>query len=245
MILLRHGESTANAVGLFTGLIDVPLSEGGKAEARYAAGLIADAGYDVSYTFCSEQQRAVQTAEVFLELGISRADAVARDWRLDERNYGGLTGRLKSEVAEEYGHEQFLEWRRSVDVPPPPMSDELLAEFRASKPYCFLPPEAVTPTESLRDVEIRVASFHRERVVPRLIAGETVLVIAHGNSLRGYCADVDALGDAEIRNLNIPTGHPLIYRMDAGGRPLVRGGEYLDEAKARKAAEQLRRVGGT
>lgn len=245
LILLRHGESTANADGLFTGLLDVPLSAQGVEEARAAATLIADAGWHVGAAFCSEQQRSIQTAEVLVDAGVIPEGALARDWRLNERNYGALTGRYKSDVADEFGYDQFLEWRRSVDVPPPPMSDEMMASFRAAEPYRRLPAEAVTPTESLRDVVRRVGAFHAERVIPLLRAGTTVLVVAHGNSLRGYCAAIDRLGDDEISHLNIPTGHPLVYRWNAEGDPLVRGGEYAAPVEALRAAEQLRRVGGT
>ncbi len=245
LILLRHGESTANADGLFTGLIDVSLSERGKAEAARAGRLIADAGYHASSTYCSEQKRTIETVAVLVATGIVDADSVHRDWRLNERNYGGLTGRFKTDVAEEFGHEQFLEWRRSVDVAPPPMDEQMLSRFRQMPPYSGLPPEAVTPTESLRDVERRVGQFHREQIVPRLARGEQVLVVAHGNSLRGYCADLDSLTDGEIRDLNIPTGHPLVYRFDDSLRPLQRGGTYIDVEAAEAAADELRRVGGT
>lgn len=245
LILLRHGESTANASGLFTGLLDVPLSEEGRAEAVRAAESIGRAGLRPDAAFCSEQNRTIATLDILVGAGVVPRECCAKDWRLNERNYGALTGRFKADVAEEFGMDQFLEWRRSVDVPPPPMSREQLARFRAMSPYDALPSAAVTPTESLRDVERRVAAFHEQRVREPLRAGGTVLVVAHGNSLRGYCAGIDELSDQEIRHLNIPTGHPLVYRMDADGRPRVRGGEYVDREAATAAAEALRRVGGT
>ena len=194
--------------------------------------------------FCSEQRRTIETARILADEGVFDPRVLARDWRLDERNYGALTGRRKTDVAEEFGYEQFLEWRRSVDVPPPPMSSEQLERFRAEPPYNALPSGAVTATESLRDVERRVRAFHEERVVPALGSVGAVLVIAHGNSLRGYCAVLDGLDDHEIRHLNIPTGHPLVYRLRSGV-PVVRGGEYADQEGALRAAEELRRVGGT
>lgn len=245
LILLRHGESTANADGLFTGLIDVPLSERGRQEAHHAARLLAATGLHPDVAYCSEQRRTIETLDILVAENVVGADRTHRDWRLDERNYGGLTGLLKTAVAERYGYAQFLEWRRSVDVPPPPMDDAMVERFRSMAPYDRLPPEAVTRTESLRDVERRVRSFHQDDALPHLAAGETVLVVAHGNSLRGYCAVLDALSDEEIRRLNIPTGHPLIYRMEANGAPAVRGGEYADPDAALRAADELRRVGGT
>lgn len=245
LILLRHGESTANADGLFTGLIDVSLSERGRVEAFDAARLVAEAGFRVDSAYCSEQKRSIETLDILVDEGLVKRETTRRDWRLNERNYGGLTGRFKTDVAEEFGYEQFLEWRRSVDIAPPPMDAAMLAEFRAMEPYTSLPPEAVTPTESLRDVERRVSAFHGEQVVPRLRRGEHVLVVAHGNSLRGYCADIDALSDDEIRHLNIPTGHPLVYLWDGSGRLGPRGGSYIDAVAAHAAAEALRQVGGT
>lgn len=237
LVLLRHGQSTANAAGLFTGILDPELSETGADEAVAAAALLRRHDLVPDAVFVSPLRRASQTARlVATTLSLPPAEVVV-DWRLTERNYGALTGRLKDDVRAEFGEAQFLAWRRSVDTPPPAMSDDQFAPFRRSALFRGLPAQALTRTESLRDVMSRVAAFHTERVLPLLRADRVVLVVAHGNSLRAYCAVLERLDKPAIHRLNLPTGHPLVYR----GR--TRG--YLDAGRAEAAALALTLEGGT
>ena len=237
LVLLRHGQSTANAANLFTGILDPELSTVGTDEARAAAGLLSTHGLVPDAVLVSPLRRAGQTAAIVAdELGLPTG-TVAVDWRLNERNYGALTGRRKDDVRAESGEAQFLAWRRSVDTAPPAMSDEQLAGFADTALFRGLPARALTRTESLRDVMHRVAPFHTERVLPLLAAGQSVLVVAHGNSLRAYCAVIENLDKPAIHRLNLPTGHPLVYR--AGDR------HYLDTARAEAAALALTLEGGT
>lgn len=248
-VLVRHGESQANADGLFTGVLDVPLSASGVQEAHYAAALLA--GMTFAAAFTSELERAWRTAEI-IAADLPGLPPPLRDWRLDERNYGGLTTRTKSSVLAEVGEAQFLAWRRSVNVPPPPMGDELYDRLAATPLFRALPPGALVRTESLADVMARVEPFWRERVEPVLRAGGDVLVVAHGNSLRALCGVVGRLREEEIQDLGLPTGHPLVFDFDGAQSketgllvPSERLGRYLDEPAARVAAEKLRREGGT
>jgi 2,3-bisphosphoglycerate-dependent phosphoglycerate mutase len=257
LVLLRHGESTANAAGLFTGILDAPLSDRGAAEARSAAALLAVAGLTPDVVFTSVLQRARRTADIVVGELQPRPASPRADWRLNERNYGALTGRSKADVRGEFGEAQFLAWRRSVNTAPPPLSDEDFAATRDSLLFRSLPAEALTRTEALNQVMARVGRFHVERVLPLLRLGRIVLVVAHGNSLRAYCAVLDGLDDHAIHRLNLPTGHPLVYRFAAGDleerapmadlprRRLSAGGRYLDEAGALPAAARLTADGGT
>jgi 2,3-bisphosphoglycerate-dependent phosphoglycerate mutase len=237
LVLLRHGQSTANAAGLFTGILDPGLSESGADEARAAGLLVRTHDLVPDATFTSPLQRAGQTAVIVATVLGLPPGTVTVDWRLNERNYGALTGRYKDDVRSEVGEAQFLAWRRSVDTAPPEMTDAQLAEFAATDLFRSLPDRALTRTESLRDVMGRIGEFHTEVVVPRLTKGETVLVVAHGNSLRAYCAVLQNLDMSAIRALNLPTGHPLVFR----------GGErrYLDAPRAEAAALALTLDGGT
>jgi 2,3-bisphosphoglycerate-dependent phosphoglycerate mutase len=245
LILLRHGESTANAAGLFTGVLDAPLSEHGIREAQAATALLNTANLAPDTVFTSTLRRSQHTADIVTaELNTPPARSFC-DWRLNERNYGALTGLSKNDVLREFGEERFLTWRRSVDTAPPPMLDPLYNEISASPPFRELPSEALTRTESLQDVITRVSSFNEERVQPLLAEGRSVLVIAHGNSLRALCAVIDDLSDEAVRDLNIPTGQPLVYRFGADLRPENVGGHYIDAATARAAALALAHEGGT
>lgn len=238
LVLVRHGQSQANAEGLFTGILDVPLTGTGRAEAVRAAELLDDAELWPPICFCSPLQRARATAEI-LDARLRHAPGrTVYDWRLAERNYGALTGRTKRSVLAEYGQTQFFAWRRSVDIAPPAMS---IAQ-RQSLGYA---PEMLGRTESLNDVIARVGAAWRQRIEPAVHRCGSALVVAHGNSLRALCSILDDLTDAEVQNLNIPTGHPLIYRIAENGRPLLRGGEYLDPISARSASEQIAQEGGT
>lgn len=237
LVLLRHGQSTANAEGLFTGILDPALSARGAAEARTAAELIRAAGLLPHTVFVSPLQRASQTAAIVADVLTLPPNRVDVDWRLTERNYGALTGRHKDDVRAEFGERQFLVWRRSVDTAPPPLDDARADAFARSELFSGLPAQALTRTESLRDVMQRVDSFHTERVLPQLRAGRTVLVVAHGNSLRAYCAVLEQLDKNAIHALNLPTGHPLVYQ-DGGRR-------YLDPSRAEAASLALALDGGT
>ena len=259
LIVLRHGESTANAAGLFTGVLDAPLSEQGTREAHAATALLnAALPLDVPQVdtllpppaapvilFTSTLTRAGQTAAI-VAAGLARPlAALEADWRLNERNYGALTGRSKDDVRAEFGEAQFVAWRRSVAEAPPAMDDRLFDEFAATALFRALPPAALTRTEALSDVIRRVDAFLTERVDPLLARGRTVLVIAHGNSLRALCAVLDDLSDTQIRDLNLPTGQPLVYRFDSQGHPTTPGGRYLDSVTALAAAITLANEGGT
>jgi 2,3-bisphosphoglycerate-dependent phosphoglycerate mutase len=237
LVLLRHGQSVANAAGLFTGILDPALSDQGAAEARAAATLLRASDLVPDAVIVSPLQRASQTAAIAAtELGLP-AGTVSVDWRLNERNYGALTGRSKDDVRAEAGNAQFLAWRRSVDTAPPPMSDEQFARFAGTALFRGLPARALTRTESLREVMARVAEFHSDRVLPLLADERTVLIVAHGNSLRAYCAVLENLDKPAIHRLNLPTGHPLVYR---GGTR-----HYLDAPRAEAAALALTLDGGT
>ena len=236
-MLLRHGQSTANAAGLFTGILDPALSATGAEEARAAAGLLESHALVPDAVFVSPLQRAAQTARVVADTLSLPATDVSVDWRLIERNYGALTGRLKDDVRTEFGEAQFLAWRRSVDTAPPPLTDDQVERFGNTALFSDLPAEALTRTESLREVMARVTGFHTERVLPLLAADRVVLVVAHGNSLRAYCAVLERLDKSAIHRLNLPTGHPLVY--SGGAR------RYLDAERAEAAALALTLDGGT
>ena len=174
---------------------------------------------------------------------------VVRDWRLNERNYGALSGYLKTEILERFGRERFLHWRRSYDGRPPELSEETLALWRRLPPFDRLPTAALTATESLADVVHRMVPWWTDRLVPRLRAGQDVLVVAHGNSLRALCALLDSLGTEELTALNLPNARPLLYDFaladDGIPRPVLRGGRYLDPDAARGEAALIAAQGGT
>ena len=238
LVLLRHGQSQANAEGLFTGLLDVPLSLVGRDEAEHSAELLNEANLAPSAWFCSPLLRARQTAEILQERIAIRPGSIDYDWRLAERNYGALTGLSKQAVLAEHGEETYLSWRRSVNVAPPPMT----ATQRRRLPNADA---RLGLTEALRDVIRRVDEVWRDRIAPTVQAEGSVLVIAHGNSLRALCAVLDRLDDAAIQGLNIPTGQPLVYQLSDDGHPLERGGRYLDQVAATAAALTIAREGGT
>lgn len=245
VILLRHGESTANAGGLFTGILDVALTEQGVVEARMAGMQLRDADIIPEVVFTSELLRARQTVDALADSLVGGLPRSIADWRLNERNYGALTGRSKTEVLAQFGHDQFLDWRRSVNISPPEMPDDLYAALSLTPLFTRLPAAALTRGESLRDVITRVESFYSERVAPLVASGRCVMVVGHGNSLRALCGVLDQLDDDALRELNIPTGQPLIYRFGDDPRPIVHGGEYLDVPTARAAVHTLANQGGT
>lgn len=242
LVLLRHGESLGNADELFSGLLDVPITPRGEDEARRAGAELLAAGLWPTRWLVSPMLRARQTADALLSTGPA---PVVREYdgRLLERSYGALTGRSKQAVRLEYGEEQFRRWRRSVDAAPPPLSPDELARLAA--PLAGYPHTEPAATESLADVVARVEAAYREVVLPVLAGGESLLVVAHGNSLRALLAVVDELTGPEIESLNIPNAHPLVHPVGPDGVPLARRGRYLDPDAARAAAEVIARAGGT
>ena len=243
VILLRHGESTWNAEGLFTGWVDVPLSPTGTKEAAAAGQLLADAGARPDVLYTSLLTRSIQTANLALETAGWLWLPVRRSWRLNERHYGALQGKDKARTRQEFGEEQFMLWRRSYDVPPPPIADDDQYSQAADVRYAGLPPEARPRTECLKDVMVRMLPYWYDAVVPDLGQDGTVLVVAHGNSLRALVKHLDGIGDDEIAALNIPTGIPLVYQLDDAFRPVTKGGSYLDPEAAAEAAEAVRNQG--
>jgi 2,3-bisphosphoglycerate-dependent phosphoglycerate mutase len=243
LVLLRHGESEWNAKNQFTGWVDVPLSEKGRAEALHGGELLAEAGLLPDVLHTSLLRRAITTAHLALDVADRHWIPVRRDWRLNERHYGALQGKNKKQTLEQYGEEQFMLWRRSFDVPPPPIEDD--AEFsQAGLPqYASLGPE-MPRTECLKDVIERFLPYWESGIVPDLRTGATVLVAAHGNSLRALVKHLDGISDEDIAGLNIPTGMPLLYELDETTlAPTVPGGRYLDPEAAAAAAAAVANQG--
>jgi 2,3-bisphosphoglycerate-dependent phosphoglycerate mutase len=187
--------------------------------------------------------RAIQTANITLEEAGLLWLPVRRSWRLNERHYGALQGKDKARTRQEFGDEQFMLWRRSYDVPPPPIADDDPLSQSADPRYAGLPPELRPRTECLKDVMARMLPYWYDAVVPDLDRGLTVLIVAHGNSLRALVKHLDGISDAAISELNIPTGIPLVYELDDAYRPLAAGGRYLDPVAAAEAAEAVRNQG--
>lgn len=243
--LLRHGESTANAQGLFTGVLNPPLTVRGRIEARDAGHLLLDAGIRPSVIFASALERTIATALLVKDVLADDTD-IRIDWRLNERNYGALTGQSKTAVAHRYGVSQFLVWRRSFLTAPPPMSTEQTEAIRSEEPFRSLPEEALMPTESLHDVVRRVLPFVTEQLFPALTDQPPVLVVGHGNSLRALSMVIEGLTPRQVEQLAIPTGQPLRYRFDLrSGTPTLIARDYLDPDAAVEATELLNRQGGT
>jgi 2,3-bisphosphoglycerate-dependent phosphoglycerate mutase len=243
LVLVRHGESEWNAKGLFTGWVDVSLAAKGVQEASAAGRMLSDAGLRPDVVHTSVLTRAIQTANVALdEAGLSWLP-VRRSWRLNERHYGALQGKDKAQTREEFGDEQFMLWRRSYDVPPPPIADDDPLSQSGDPRYATLPPELLPRTECLRDVVGRMLPYWYDAIVPDLADGRSVLVVAHGNSLRALVKHLDGISDAAIAELNIPTGIPLLYELDAAFRPVLPGGRYLDPEAAVAAAEAVKNQG--
>lgn len=235
LILLRHGQSEWNASNQFTGWVDVHLTEKGLGEARRGGEMIKEAGLKPSIVYTSLLRRAITTANEALNAADRHWIPVIRDWRLNERHYGALQGLNKAETKEKYGEEQFMAWRRSYDTPPPAIdADDKYAQTNEER-YADLP--EFPATECLLDVVKRFIPYYEEEIAPRVTRGETVLVAAHGNSLRALVKHLDQISDEDIAGLNIPTGIPLVYRIAADGTVVNPGGEYLDpEAAAAGAA---------
>jgi len=243
LVLLRHGESEWNALDLFTGWVDVGLSAKGESEARRGGDLLRDRGLLPDVVHTSVQRRAIRTAELALDACDRHWIPVRRSWRLNERHYGALQGKNKRQTLEQYGEEQFMLWRRSYDQPPPPLDGEALEAEAGDARYAAIPPELRPRSECLKDVVARMLPYWYDAIVPDLRDGRLVIVSAHGNSLRALVKHLDGVSDADIPGLNIPTGIPLLYELDADLRPVRRGGEYLDPAAAAVAIEAVKNQG--
>jgi 2,3-bisphosphoglycerate-dependent phosphoglycerate mutase len=241
-VLLRHGQSQWNLENRFTGWWDVDLSPQGEKEARSAGALIADGGLDVDVAHTSVLTRAIRTLDLALEEMGRLWVPVRRHWRLNERHYGALTGLDKAETKAQYGEAQFLAWRRSYDTPPPPMAAGHAFDVRADPRYAGLAPDVLPATECLADVVVRMLPYWYDALAPEVLAGRTVLVAAHGNSLRALIKHLDHVSDTDIAQLEIPTGVPLVYELDAGLGVSARR-ELGDPAAIAAAAEAVRRQG--
>jgi len=238
VVLLRHGESTWNRENRFTGWTDVDLSDAGREEARRAGQLLKQEGFvfDVAYT--SVLKRAIRTLWIVLDEIDQMWIPVYRSWRLNERHYGALQGLNKAETAARHGEAQTQLWRRSYDVPPSPLTPDD-PRFPGRDPrYAKLTPQELPLTECLKDTVNRFLPYWHETIAPAVLRGERVLVTAHGNSLRALVKYLDGISDEAIVGLNIPTGIPLVYELDASLRPI--SSSYLgDPEAARKAAEKV------
>lgn len=241
LILLRHGESAWNRKNLFTGWVDVDLTETGEAEARRGGALLAEAGLLPEVVHTSVLRRAIRTANLSLAAADRHWIPVRRSWRLNERHYGALQGKDKAQVREQFGEEQFMRWRRSFDVPPPPLPDDDEYSQVADERYRDLL-EALPRTECLKDVVARLLPYWHDAIVPDLRHG-TVLVAAHGNSLRALIKHLDGMSDEAVVALNVPTGIPLRYELDDLTMRPTGPGEYLDPEAAAAAVQAVANQG--
>ncbi|MBV9485501.1 MAG: phosphoglyceromutase [Frankiaceae bacterium] len=243
LLLLRHGESEWNAKNLFTGWVDVGLSDKGRAESLRAGALLTENGLLPDVLHTSLLRRAIVTAQDTLDACDRGWIPVRRSWRLNERHYGDLQGKNKSEVREQYGEDQFMIWRRSYDTPPPEIADDNEHSQADDVRYLSLAPDVVPKTECLKDVVDRLLPYWYDAIVPDLRSGATVLVAAHGNSLRAMVKHLDDISEDEIVGINIPTGIPLRYDLDDDLRPIKPRGHYLDPAAAADAIEAVKNQG--
>jgi 2,3-bisphosphoglycerate-dependent phosphoglycerate mutase len=242
LILLRHGESQWNAKNLFTGWVDVELSEKGVVEAKRGGELLRERGLLPDVLHTSLLKRAIHTSQYALASCDRDWIPVRRSWRLNERHYGALQGKDKKATLEAYGEEQFQLWRRSYDVPPPPIDDDN-PYSQASDPRYQGLGDAMPKSECLKDVVDRLLPYLNGEIAADLNTGKRVLVAAHGNSIRAIVKHIDCVSDADIAAVNIPTGIPLLYRFDDDFEPLIKGGEYLDPEAARIAIEAVANQG--
>ena len=234
LVLLRHGQSTWNELNLFTGWHDVPLTDQGRAEAASAGKTMAEVGLAFDVVHISLLTRAVVTSQLALEAMGLQWLPVQRHWRLNERHYGALQGLDKKATAEKYGQEQTNLWRRSYDVPPPPVELSSPEHPRNDVRYSLIAPDALPATECLKDVVARVLPYWQDEIVPQLRAGQNVLVVAHGNSLRALLMHLEGVSAEAIAGINIPTGAPRLYKFDQAMK-LV-SADYLGDAEAVAAA---------
>ena len=233
LILLRHGHSEWNAKNLFTGWVDVDLNDQGREEAVNGGKLLRGSGILPTVVHTSVLRRAINTANLTLDTCDRHWIPVRRDWRLNERHYGALQGLDKAATREKYGDEQFMLWRRSFDTPPPPIEPGSRYDQGGDPRYAGI---EVPRTECLKDVIERMLPYWEASIVPDIAGGDTVLIAAHGNSLRAIVKHLDGISDEDIAGLNIPTGMPLVYELDEDLQPTVAGGRYLDPEAAAAAA---------
>jgi 2,3-bisphosphoglycerate-dependent phosphoglycerate mutase len=232
LILLRHGQSEWNAKNLFTGWVDVALSSQGEAEAKRAGELLKEKNLLPDLLHTSLLTRAIHTAEIALGACERKWIPVSRSWRLNERHYGALQGKDKASTLKEYGEEQFKLWRRSFDTPPPAIADSDQYSQASDIRYKDLGPD-LPKTECLKDVVERLMPYLDNEIAKDLRQGKTVLVVAHGNSIRAIVKHLACISDSDIAEVNIPTGIPLLYRFDDDFEPIVKEGEYLDPEAAK------------
>jgi 2,3-bisphosphoglycerate-dependent phosphoglycerate mutase len=230
LVLIRHGQSTWNLENRFTGWTDVPLTEQGVREARDAGKLLKREGWDFDLCYTSVLKRATHTLWHALDELDRTWLPVVHSWRLNERHYGALQGLNKAETAKKYGDEQVLVWRRSYDVPPPPLTPDDPRGERGDRRYANVPPAQFPLTECLKDTVARVLPFWNESMAPAIRSGKRVLVAAHGNSMRALVKYLDNVSDSDIVGLNIPNGIPLVYELDADLKPIRH--YYLGDAEA-------------
>jgi 2,3-bisphosphoglycerate-dependent phosphoglycerate mutase len=243
LVLVRHGQSEWNLKNLFTGWRDVDLTEVGIQEARTAGKKLKAQGLHFDIGFTSALIRAQRSLDLVLDEMGQKNIPVIKNRALNERDYGDLSGLNKDDARAKWGEEQVHIWRRSYDVPPPPLPDDDPLSQAADPRYAQLPDELLPRTECLRDVVTRLLPYWQDQIIADLAAGRTVLVAAHGNSLRALVKHLDDISDADIAELNIPTGMPLVYELDERFRPVTRGGRYLDPQAAEVAAEAVRSQG--
>ena len=240
LILLRHGQSQWNSTNQFTGWVDVDLTEKGEAEAQRGGELLKEKDLLPDVVYTSLLRRAIRTADIALDAADRLWIPVIRDWRLNERHYGALQGLNKADTKEKYGDEKFMAWRRSSDTRPPELDDS--AEYSQAGDPRYANLDTVPKTECLKDVVARFVPYFTEEILPRVHTGQTVLVAAHGNSLRALVKHLDNISDEDIAGLNIPTGIPLVYEIADDGSVVNPGGTYLDpeaaEAGAAAVADQ-------
>lgn len=242
LILLRHGESEWNAKNLFTGWVDVALTEKGQQEASRGGQLLREKSLLPDVVHTSLLKRAIHTANFALAQADRDWIPVRRSWRLNERHYGALQGKDKKATLDQYGPEQFQLWRRSFDVPPPPIADDDKYSQIGDPRYALLG-SSLPRTECLKDVVDRLIPYLTSEIAVDMRSGLRTLVVAHGNSIRAIVKHIDCISDDEIANVNIPTGIPLLYRFDEDFEPIKKGGEYLDPEAARVAIEAVANQG--
>jgi 2,3-bisphosphoglycerate-dependent phosphoglycerate mutase len=242
LVLLRHGESTWNRENRFTGWTDVELTDKGREEARTAGRLLKDAGVAFDFVYTSVLKRAIWTSVLALDELDQLWLPVERSWRLNERHYGALQGLNKAETAAKHGDDQVKIWRRAYAIAPPPLTPDDDRHAARDARYKDLPPSALPLTESLKDTVARFLPYWHESIAPRIKSGQRVLIAAHGNSLRALVKYLDNISDDDIVELNIPTGIPLVYELDAALKPLKN--YYLgDPETAQKAATAVANQG--
>ena len=234
LVLLRHGQSQWNAKNLFTGWVDVALSSQGEAEAKRAGELLKEKDLLPDVLHTSLLTRAIYTAEIALGACERKWIPVSRSWRLNERHYGALQGKDKAATLKEYGPEQFKLWRRSFDTPPPAIADSDQYSQAGDIRYKDLGPE-LPKTECLKDVVKRLTPYLDNEIAKDLRQAKTVLVVAHGNSIRAIVKHLACISDSDIAEVNIPTGIPLLYRFDDDFEPIIKEGEYLDPEAAKES----------